>query len=1019
LDFSFEQKAAIFAPLEPSLILAGAGTGKTTVMVERVCQLIKSNQIKSEQILGLTFTNKAASEFKERTIKRLKELEIYGTEPDIATYHAFAQNLLTNYGLRIGVDSDARTLSDSARANFAYQVVKNTKLKLADTPDSLNSVVNKVLKLDNELAEHDIEIDYLIERSTEFADQVAAIGGKQGIMAMAEVSRYRKDLAMLVREFRQAKNVARIIDFADQLRFALAIVRAHSSVKESLRETYQAVLLDEYQDTSVTQRILMTTIFGEGHPVTAVGDPLQAIYGWRGAAVSNIEQFKSHFTKSDGSTATVYYLTTNYRSSQEILDMANTISVNLKSDLTKDHDLVAAGSRKNKTEVKVDLIDTAQNEIEFIIKKINEIKDTTPLSDIAILARKSIVLQDLFEALNAAQLPASFAGTRDLLKVPEVIELLGYLRAIDDPTHNPSLIRILTGPRFQISLRDIALIAKRAKEISNTTRTDLSEADLKAWLNEAVSGVDLAELAVISDAIDSPGEFSYGEGVLDKLKKLSIELSYLRKYQSEPLSDFIYRVLVTTNLLNELKIKSAITSAGKQQAIDEILSLAARYTDSDDAASLTTFLNWLETSEDLSEQLKYKLMPAKNSITLITVHSAKGLEWPVVFLPAVVSGTFPDVGVDAWLKKAELLPPWIRQDSSSLNQLTDFSSKGFDNYEEELKVAQQLEERRLMYVAVTRAQDKLFVSGHNWGFTQSKARKISPFISDFKKLAEKNPKIIGQWQVVGPDEKNPNLINQPIQLWPAVLDSEIQKRINTAASLVRTAEAINESDLKLTNAESEILSAWDKAIESLVNEIAEQTKPVKTVQAPINLNVTRTIEIAQDKNKFAQRLLRPMPRAPFVETKRGTQFHLWVENHYRHPTLLDPFDMPGSLGSEALSDQDLKTMQKNFLASKWADLKPLALEWEFDVKLANRYVRGRIDAVFEIDGRIVIIDWKTGKKENSNELQLSIYRHAWAIRKSVDPNKIDVAFVYLPSLAQHQPTELIDLAEIEQLLINA
>jgi DNA helicase-2/ATP-dependent DNA helicase PcrA len=1019
MKFSPEQQLAINAPLEPGLILAGAGTGKTTVMVERVCQLVSSGQLQPEQILGLTFTNKAAGEFKERTIKRLKQLESYSADPDISTYHSFAQSLLTNHGLRIGVDANSPTLSDSARAHFAYQVIKKTKLDLPYTPDGLNSVVNKVIKLDNELAEHDIEVNELIEQSTDFANSVKAVGGKQAILAMAEVSLYRTDLARLVQEFRDAKKELQVIDFADQLRFALKIVREHQQVREQLRDTYRAVLLDEYQDTSVTQRILMTEIFGDGHPVTAVGDPLQAIYGWRGAAVSNIEQFKNHFKKSDGTSANIYFLSTNYRSGSKILAMANQISEKLKSDLTHDHELVADAELAEKAQVKLKLTHRSKDEIDSIIDQINELKNHTPLSDIAILARNSTVLQELYTALNLHKIPASFAGTRDLLKVPEVIELLSYLKVIEDPSHNPSFIRILSGPRFQISLRDIALLAKAAQQITKSERVDLSDADLSAWLTEAVSGTDLAELALIGEAVEEPGNQPYGVGVKEKLNKLAAELNNLRKFQSEPLPDFIYRVLLQTNLLNELKIKTSENLAAGQQAIDEMLSLASHFSIAREAGSLAEFLNWLETSEELSEPLNYKIMPSKNSVTLITVHSAKGLEWPVVFLPFTVEGVFPNKRTDAWIKRAELLPAWIRQDGDTLKQLNSFSSKEFDSYEDDLKQAQQLEERRLMYVAITRCKEQLFVSGHNWGNTQSKVREVSPFLRELKNIAELGNGEILEWYVADEEESNPNLLTTTSYPWPRKIDQTVFEKTANAAQLVRSAAGFNESELKLTDDEEKLLENWDKSIASLISEIIEQTNPVKKVMVPINLNVTRTIEMSTNQDRFAERLLRPIPNAPFVETRRGTQFHLWVENYYKHPTLLDPFDLPGGEGDRALTDEELKVMQQNFLASNWANLKPLALEWDFDLKIADRYVRGRIDAIFEIEGRIMIVDWKTGKKENSNDLQLAIYKAAYAERKFVDLEKIDAAFVYLPSLEQHQPNKLPNLAEIEQLLLNA
>ena len=1015
MKFSKEQRLAIEAPLEPGLIVAGAGTGKTTVMVERVCHLVLSGELKPEEILGLTFTNKAAGEFKERTIKRLRAEKLLSVNVDISTYHSFAHNLLLNHGLRIGIDSLKNILSDSARAQFAYKIVRETKLPLIYTTDSLATVVNKVVKLDNELAEHDIEIDTLIQKSQEFIERVISHGGKADIEKMASVAQYRMDLAGLVGEFREAKARMGYLDFADQLRYALQIVRNHSQVVQELRETYRAVLLDEYQDTSVTQRILMTKIFGEGHPVTAVGDPLQAIYGWRGAAVSNIEQYKNHFKKSDGSSSNIYFLTTNYRSGNNILKIANTISEPLKSKEEKDQELVAVESRQDQALVKVALLEKSSDEISQIVEHLKVLRRSHDLSKVAILGRTAAVLQQIYQALIDNQIPATFAGTRDLLKVPMVSELLAYLKIIEDPSHNPSLIRILTGPRFQVALRDLKLLADRAKK----PRTAGGEEDLASLLLEAVSGFDLAELSILSDALADPGSAAYGKGVKEIFKQLNDELNNLRKHQSEPLGEFIYRVLIQTNLLVELRIESREANIFRQQAIEEILRLANHFSRTNEDVSLSNFLSWIQTSEDLNESINYRVMPAKDSVTLITVHSAKGLEWPIVFLPSIVKGAFPMNRTDSWIKQAQLLPFWIRQDADTLNQLTDLASKSFDDYEAELKNGQLLEERRLMYVAITRAQDQLFISGHNWGPTQKNVRGASRFLDEIKPVVDAGAGIIEKWHQVEVDEINPNLEVPITYSWPEQISDEKQQQRLAAIDLIANLDNFNESEIELTASEKQLVAYWDQSTEFLLKQIAEQTNPIKRVLVPTNLNVTKTIELTKDSSRFAMRLLRPMPNRPFVETKRGTQFHLWVENYYKHLSLWDPFDLPGSEAMGVLTDEDLAEMQENFRSSQWSKLSPVGLEWDFDLKIANRFIKGRIDAIFKIENRVVIVDWKTGKKENSNQLQLAIYRIAWSLRHQIPLSEIDAAFVYLPSMEIQQPTKLPDLAEIEQLILNA
>lgn len=1018
MKLSQEQKIAAEAPLVPSLIVAGAGTGKTSVMVERVVYLVKQSGITPDQILGLTFTNKAAGEFKERTINRLKQEKFENVTLEISTYHSFAHNLVMNYGLRIGIDTNNQILTDSSRAQFVYKVVKNTKLDLPNTEDSLTSIVKKVMKLDNELAEHDIAIETLLAESENFIDQVEAHGGKQPIMNMAQVARYRLDLAQLVKEFRDEKARENVIDFADQLRFALRIVKEHAAVGQELRDTFKAVLLDEYQDTSVTQRILLQQIFGNGHPVTAVGDQFQAIYGWRGAAVSNIEQYKDHFLQIDGSPANVYYLTTNYRSGQNILEVANTISKPLREESNLNQVLVAPLGTEAAT-VKIALTNTSNDEVELIVKKIQELGKTQSLKDIAILARKASVLDELHDALLKHKIPANYVGSRKLLDAPEVRELITYLKILEDPTHNPSLIRILTGPRFQVSLRDIKLLADRARDLLDLKRIDYDKADLDALLADAVSGFDLADLAILSDALADPGDAPYGQGVLKIFQELDEELSALRRFQAEPLIDFIYRVLLQTNLLIEIQIHNFEVNSNASKVIQEFLKIASIFTNHAEDVSLANFLNWIELSEDLEEAIKYQALPEKDSVTLITVHSAKGLQWPIVFLPEIVPGGFPDKKTDSWIKKAELLPYWIRQDAATLQQLAGFTSKTFDLYEADLKASQLNEERRLMYVAITRAKTNLFISGHNWGPTQKQVRGPSVFLQEIKKVVDQGCGSVVEWQVADPEETNPNFENSPSYPWPQNFSDEKRKQIILASQLLKSVDTFRNAQLNLTTAEIELVKTWDQNIEYLLKEISKNTNPVKKVTVPTNLNVTKTIELTRDREKFAKELLRPMPRRPFVETKRGTKFHLWVENFYKQSGLWDPYDLPGGQAQELLSEVELRQMQENFQASQWAQLKPVEVEWDFDIRIANRFIKGRIDAVFSIDDLVLIIDWKTGKKENSNPLQLAIYRQAWSSRFSTPLEKISAAFVYLPSLEKFEPEYLPTLTEIEKQLTEA
>ncbi|MFN8167754.1 MAG: UvrD-helicase domain-containing protein [Candidatus Nanopelagicales bacterium] len=312
VPFSDEQMDAITAPLEPCVVVAGAGSGKTTVMTARVVWLVATGQVQPEQVLGLTFTTKAAGELSSRVraaVQRFSDrvsgrpLDEIG-EPTVATYHAFAGRLIAEHGLRIGVEPGARLLGEAASVQLAHRVVTRTARDLSTLGYAVSTIVESVRSLDSELAEHCLGPAELREHDLAVVAEVDAEAKPSAdSLRMRTAALTRIELSHLVEEFRAARAARDLVDFSDQMRFGARLAEECPDVGAALREQFRVVLLDEYQDTSVSQRRLLAGLFGGGHPVTAVGDPLQAIYGWRGASVANIDRFPQHFARADGRDA--------------------------------------------------------------------------------------------------------------------------------------------------------------------------------------------------------------------------------------------------------------------------------------------------------------------------------------------------------------------------------------------------------------------------------------------------------------------------------------------------------------------------------------------------------------------------------------------------------------------------------------------------------------------------------------------------------------------------------------------
>lgn len=313
-ELSAEQWAVACAPLEPALVMAGAGTGKTTSMAARVAWLVATGRVRADAVLGLTFTNKAAAGLLGSMRSSLSRLEAAGLidpgllhadsdsvdedegtgDPQVLTYHAFAKRIIDEHGVRLGREPSSTLITDGARQQLAYRVVCRTSLPLAAFGKSPVDLTGEVLALDDQLADLAITPQELIGHDQTAIAQLLGHDSLQEIgKKMLATSRLRVALAELVIEWRAEKRARDVQDFADQTRLALELVTRFADIAEKLRARIHVVLLDEYQDTSLAQRMLLEKLFDNGHPVTAVGDPCQAIYGFRGASVDNIDSFKS------------------------------------------------------------------------------------------------------------------------------------------------------------------------------------------------------------------------------------------------------------------------------------------------------------------------------------------------------------------------------------------------------------------------------------------------------------------------------------------------------------------------------------------------------------------------------------------------------------------------------------------------------------------------------------------------------------------------------------------------------
>ncbi|AMW12738.1 ATP-dependent DNA helicase [Streptomyces qaidamensis] len=810
IPFTPEQTACITAPPAPQVIVAGAGSGKTTVMAARVVWLVGTGQVAPEQVLGLTFTNKAAAELAERVRKALVRAGV--TDPDaidpdnppgepvISTYHAFAGRLLTDHGLRLGLEPTSRLLADATRFQLAARVLREAPGPYPALTRSFPDLVGDLLALDAELAEHLVRPEALRAYDAELL--LTLRGAKLSnadLRKVPDAAASRRELAELVTRYRAAKRDRDLLDFGDQIALS-ARLAGIPEVGRVLRDEFRVVLLDEYQDTSVAQRVLLAGLFGEGtgHPVTAVGDPCQAIYGWRGASVANLDDFPEHFAHADGRPATRRALSENRRSGGRLLDLANGLAEPLRALHAGVEALRPAPGAERDGMVRCALLRTHAEEIDWAADSVAHLVRTgTAPGEIAVLCRTASDFAEIQGALVARDIPVEVVGLSGLLHLPEIADLVAVCEVLQDPGANASLVRLLTGPRWRIGPRDLALLGRRARLLVTHARvTDDDDRDRR--LAEAVEGVDPSEVISLADALDTFLETPLdGRGDDDGLPfspdarvrfaRLATELRELRRSLADPLMDVLHRVLAVTGLEVELSASPHALAARRRETLSNFLDVAASFAAGDNEATLLAFLGFLRTAAQYEKGLDNALPGGENTVKVLTAHKSKGLEWDVVVVPGLVTGTFPSSqGREKWTSQGKVLPHGLRGDADTLPDVTSWDAKGLKAFHEAMKDHQHTEELRLGYVTFTRPRSLLLGSGHWWGPTQKKRRGPSAFLQALYEHCEAGYGEIEAWaDEPADDEENPALHRATAdQVWPLPLDATALARRRAAAETV-------------------------------------------------------------------------------------------------------------------------------------------------------------------------------------------------------------------------------------------
>ena len=1031
-----QQRAIIESELGPALVIAGAGSGKTETMANRVVWLLANKLVEPGQILGLTFTRKAAGELAERIRKRIAELAAKGSfpgdydafdPPTVATYNSFANTIFRDNAILLGRESDGSVLGPASAWQLARSIaIASRDDRLAGIDRNLDRVTSAVLDLSHELSENVVDPAKVHEMAARFAALAELPSGGAG--------EYRKALDLidsvsslpllldLAGEFAESKARNGFVEYADQVMLALQVIRRVPRIREEMRERYRVVLLDEYQDTSVVQTWLLSELFA-GHPVMAVGDPHQSIYGWRGASAANLEQFARSFASGHpGGEAGVrqFALSTSWRNGRGILDAANAIVEPLSAATTVPVERLGASPTATKGLVDVRFEETIAEEAAAAAEWLRDrlagaMGENAPTAAMLFRARST---QGVFvEALRQAGVAYHVLGIGGLLDEPEVADLVCALTVVGDPTAGSELVRMLAGSRWRIGVRDLHGLARVASWLRGRDHAQQPLDDVV--LDRLRSSVAEGEGGSIVDALDFVANAKQGHGMLEGFSEVGLErlrdagrlFSRLRARASLDLLDFVR--LVEQELRLDIEVVANDDRSDGTASMEAFFDALASFRAVNEGGGLGNFLGWLREAvrtDDLSPRPEE---PDRGAVQLLTIHGAKGLEWDYVVVPRMVVDELPAKPRDTtgWTSFGAL-PYEFRGDAEGLpvfewaeaESRKDLLAR-HDEFKAGVKARHELEERRLAYVAVTRARKGLLLTGSFWA-SQATCRPPSPYLQELAAAG-----IIDELPSAPLDDAKPELKAAAPLRWPTDPLGNRRAKVERAAALVREAEPVASG-------------AFGHELELLLAERRRMLAAAEYVDVPNRIPASRFKDFVTDPADVAAGIRRPMPEKPYRATRLGTLFHSWVEERSglvgSRETIdavaseLEPEDAP-------IDEAELARLQAIFERSEWAALAPTEVERELHLPFDGRIVICKIDAVYERDGRYQIVDWKTGKAPRDAEqlaqrqLQLALYRLAFAKWKGIDASAVDAVFYYVSDDKVIEPDRIDDEDELLRL----
>lgn len=933
LRLNKEQEEAITHGNGPLLIVAGAGTGKTTVITKRLAYLVEKGFARTDEILALTFTDKATGEM----VERIDTLLPYGyLDLWIYTFHAFCQRILKEHGIDIGLSPDFTLLDETGQWLLIRKHLSAFKLDyyrpLGKPAKFIRALVKHFGRLKDEAITPEDYLSY-VETLTLNSDSAEFVKTKSDA-EKGDVPRIR-EVAEAYHTYQQLLLQEGALDFGDLILYTLRLLRERPLVLSRLREKFKYLLVDEFQDTNSAQFELIKLLGAPKNNITVVGDDDQSIYKFRGASVSNILEFKDCYHD-----AKEIFLTTNYRSAQSILDLAYTfiqqnnpdrLEWKLRgSNLSKK----LLSTTREKGTIAYLTSEDAEDEARIVVQTMRELllsEKAKSLSDIAILVRSNDAATFFISALSDAELDYQYVASRGLFTKSVVIDVVSYLKLLDDYHESPALYRILSSPYLDVPQKDIVKLSHLAKRKSQSLFEVISSYHGKITVEKKT------------------------KETLAKLTRLIAKHSELAKSRSP--HALLIQVLVDLGIQKHLDSRPSYENHQKLWQLAQLFREMASFSSRQSGARLKDFMEYLSLLLESGEEgnLPSPGDEGPHAVSIMTIHSAKGLEFEYVFIPQLVDKRFPTI---------ERGDPIEIPDALVRERLPEGD-------------AHLEEERRLFYVAVTRAKRGLFFSSaKNYGGVTTK--KPSRFLYEVGLISKEERRNVRENLLVTHTQTVPKRMRGGGDAWHPPLPKQL------SFSQFKAFETC----------------PWQYRYAFLLH-IPVKGRATYSFGQTMHTTLLSLYTLALGRQKSA----------PSLFNTKGTQKKLKELVSFRElAALYEKHWQDDWFDSKAEHDEyhakGLSELKAFYEKEGEESRLPSALEESFMVKLGPWAVKGRIDRIDEYDDTVEVIDYKTGRAKEGGELspddklQLILYELALLSQPRFQGKRFLLSYYFLSSTSK-------------------